>query len=137
MAADSNRRITVQRKVMLEELQRVTSHPTAAELYEMTRRRLPRISLGTVYRNLEILTADGHVRKLEIIGREARFDGNIEPHDHVRCVQCGAVEDIHGLPVEPVSDEVARKTTYKILGQRLEFSGICPECETIENERKN
>ena len=69
-------RNTRQREVILEELRKLRSHPTAPVLYEIVRRRLPRISLGTVYRNLELLAKSGVVRKLELSDSEARFDGN-------------------------------------------------------------
>ena len=137
MTVDMNRRNTVQRQVVLEELKKVASHPTAGELYDISRRRLPRISLGTVYRNLEILITMGLVRKLETAGREARFDGNIDPHDHVRCVLCGAFEDIHGLPADLMGEEVARKTSYKMLGRQLELRGVCPDCSEKGGEQEN
>jgi len=122
-------RNTRQRQVVLEELKKLTSHPTAAELYEITRARLPKISLGTVYRNLELLAQNGLIGKLEIGGSEARFDGNPERHYHVRCVRCGRVDDVHDLPGSFVKREVKHLSGYEILGFRLEFIGICPECK--------
>ena len=76
----SNLRMTQQRQVILEELRNVNTHPSADEIYEMVRKRLPRISLGTVYRNLEILCASGEIQKLEAGGSIKRFDGN--PRNH-------------------------------------------------------
>ena len=72
--------------MILEELQKLRTHPTAAKLYAIVRRRMPKISLGTVYRNLELLNQMGMVRKLDFSGGEARYDGNVEDHDHLRCV---------------------------------------------------
>lgn len=123
------RRNTRQRQVVLEELKKLTSHPTAAELYEIARRRLPKISLGTVYRNLELLTQMGVVRKLQISGGEARFDGDVEHHYHVRCVRCGRVDDVHGVPGELVRANFESLNGYNIIGHRLEFLGICPACK--------
>ncbi len=128
MNASVRRRNTRQRQVVLEELKKTTSHPTAAELYELTRRRLPRISLGTVYRNLELLTQTGHVRKLVAGGSETRFDADVTDHYHVRCQRCGRVDDAHDLRVEPLTRGVADVSGYEILGYHLEFFGICPEC---------
>jgi Fur family ferric uptake transcriptional regulator len=65
---DGNMRLTSQRQVILEELKKVTSHPTANEVYDMVRKRLPRIGLGTVYRNLDLLADKGIIRKLEFGG---------------------------------------------------------------------
>jgi len=122
------RRNTPQRKVLLEELRKVSSHPTAAELYELVRRRMPKISLGTVYRNLELLTESGTIQKLATGRAEARFDGDPGRHYHVRCVRCGRVDDVHDLPEDLLDSEPKELAGYEILGHRLEFLGICPEC---------
>jgi Fur family ferric uptake transcriptional regulator len=129
MWQEISRRNTRQRQVVLEELRKLTSHPTAAELHEITRRRLPKISLGTVYRNLELLAQMGRIRKLESSGSETRFDGHVVEHYHVRCVHCGRVDDVHGLPAEPVKHEAAKLEGYELHGYRLEFTGVCPECK--------
>ena len=126
--ANKSRRNTRQRQVVLEELQRLTSHPTASELYGIARQRLPKISLGTVYRNLDILADEGLICRLQTGGAEARFDGNVARHYHVRCVRCGRVDDAHGLPEDPLKSEVKTLRGYEILGFRLEFVGVCPEC---------
>jgi Fur family ferric uptake transcriptional regulator len=114
----------------VEELMKSTSHPTATELYEATRRRLPRISLGTVYRNLNVLGRMGLVRKVEGSGGEARFDGNLSPHHHVRCIHCGDVADVEDSLAGPQRGELEDVHGYEVLGCRLEFIGICPECRT-------
>ena len=120
-------RNTRQRQVILEELQRAASHPTAVSLFELVRRRLPKTSLGTVYRNLELLVRMGAVQKLEFEG-EARFDGNVERHDHLRCVGCGRVDDLFGPPLDLSGGESDDLCGYKVLGHRLEFFGLCPTC---------
>ena len=94
MATGKLRRNTPQRRVILQEICQMTSHPTAAELYAAVRQRLPRISLGTIYRNLEVLHEDGMIRKMEFAGIESRFDGTLKQHDHVRCTECDRVDDI-------------------------------------------
>ena len=62
MLQEINRRITKQRQVILEELRKLNTHPSADEIYKVVRRRLPRISLGTVYRNLEVLVQMGEIQ---------------------------------------------------------------------------
>jgi Fur family ferric uptake transcriptional regulator len=128
MAAKKFRRNTQQRQVILEELQSLQTHPTATELYEKVRQRLPKISLGTVYRNLELLSQGGLVHKLEFAGTEARFDGQTMDHFHVRCTQCGRLDDVHELQADLIQKEPNELGGYEILGHRLEFIGICPEC---------
>lgn len=87
-------RMTRQRAVILEELRKTKSHPTADELYSIVRERLPRISLGTVYRNLDFLADSGEIRRLEAAGSTKRFDGDISWHQHVRCLRCGRIGDV-------------------------------------------
>lgn len=121
--------MTQQRRVILEELRKLKSHPTADEVYEMARRRLPRISLGTVYRNLEILSERSMIQKLEWGGTPKRFDGNVGNHYHVRCVCCGCIEDVPLEPLAALENAVRGMSDYEIIGSRLEFIGICPRCQ--------
>jgi len=121
--------MTRQRRVILEELRKLESHPTADELYEMARRRLPRISLGTVYRNLEILSECGMIQKLELGGTQKRFDGNVGNHYHIRCIQCGCIEDVSMQPFTAIENAIRGVSDYEIIGTRLEFIGVCPQCK--------
>ncbi len=130
MANEKFVRNTRQRRVILEEVRKLTSHPTAVGLYEIVRRRLPKISLGTVYRNLELLARTGAIQKLEFSGPESRFDGNCDQHGHVRCVDCGRVDDFEGVPLELPGFNEDDCQGYEILGHRLELLGICPRCRT-------
>jgi Fur family ferric uptake transcriptional regulator len=115
---------------VLEELRKFGSHPTAVELFEIVRTRLPNISLGTVYRNLDLLVQSGEARKLEFSGAKARFDGRPGLHYHIRCVRCQRVDDVHDLPPGFAVGQVRQLSGYEVLGCRLEFFGICPECKT-------
>ena len=129
MTSGKQRRNTPQRKTILAELCALKTHPTAGELYEIVRRKLPRVSLGTVYRNLEVLHEDGLITKLEFSGTEARFDGNVAPHHHLRCTVCGRVNDLppqQGLPTVP---QPRFTDGFKVTGHRLEYFGVCPECQ--------
>ncbi|MBU0479735.1 MAG: transcriptional repressor [Proteobacteria bacterium] len=121
-------RQTSQRKVILEELCKVTSHPTAAEVYTMVRKRLPRVSLGTVYRNLELLNECGTIQKLDFGEPHKRFDGNSEPHYHINCVECGRVDDVHMPMDKQLEDKAIGSTGYRITGHHVSFSGVCPKC---------
>ena len=130
MRQTRTRRQTTQRRVILEELRRLTSHPSAASLHALVRERLPKISLGTVYRNLELLAHGGLIQKLDLGSTEARYDGNPAPHYHARCVQCGRVVDVSGVHVQAVEPVGASLGGFEILGHRLEFVGLCPECRS-------
>ncbi|MDQ7784297.1 MAG: transcriptional repressor [Desulfomonilaceae bacterium] len=127
-------RNTQQRRVILEELERVATHPTAGEIYQLVRKRLPRISLGTVYRNLEILSHAGKIRTIEFAGMEKRFDGITDDHYHVRCVKCGKIDDVPIRTIPQINEAVNGKTDYEILGHRLEFVGVCAGCTKRNRE---
>jgi Fe2+ or Zn2+ uptake regulation protein len=129
-------RMTRQRQVILEELRKVRTHPTADEVYAMTRKRLPRISLGTVYRNLEILSAGGLIQKMKLGIKPKRFDGNAANHYHVRCLGCGRVEDVQIKPIESIEKDLSEMSDYRIIGHRLEFIGVCPQCKKDEGGSK-
>ncbi len=129
METVSHLRMTTQRRVILEELLKLKSHPTAGELCQLVRKRLPRISLGTVYRNLEILSREGIIQKLDVGGQEMRFDGDISRHYHLRCLGCGRVADAELPVIDGMEEAMATRTGYTILGHHLEFFGICPACQ--------
>ena len=128
MQKQTNLRMTRQRKVILEELRKVNTHPSADEVYEMVRKRLPRISLGTVYRNLEILSESGVIQKLEPGCSLKRFDGNPSEHCHIRCIHCARIADAQMEPDLKVDLKRVNSTDFEIIGHRLEFIGVCPEC---------
>jgi len=125
-------RMTKQRRVILDALRKDNIHPTADMIYEMVRRQMPRISLGTVYRNLEILTALGEIQTLELSGSQKRYDGIPQKHYHIRCLHCGRVDDAPIAPLNRLEDDLYESTVYTIMGHRLEFIGLCPECSKDE-----
>jgi Fur family ferric uptake transcriptional regulator len=122
-------RNTEQRTVILEELRKCRHHPGADELYLQVRRRLPRVSLGTVYRNLELLAAQGIIQRLDLGSGQKRFDPVTEPHGHFRCTGCGAVED---LPFPVRLPQPSRRKAWVrqrvITGGQAEYTGLCPSC---------
>jgi len=129
------RRLTKQRRTILDELRKLTTHPSADELHRKVRRRLPGISLGTVYRNLEVLSGQGEVEKIELAGAQRRYDARTAPHYHLRCVACGAVEDAPLEPIKSLDDRLRGRTDYEVLGHRVEFIGLCPRCRTRRRTR--
>lgn len=129
-------RMTHQREIILEELRSSGRHLSADELYERVREIIPRISLATVYRNLEMLSNLGMVAKLEISGRQKRFDYDVSNHDHIFCVVCHRVDNIdlkrEQLPTVPHGAAGG----YSITGYRVELAGICPKCQK-KHQREN
>jgi len=96
----------------------------------MVRRRLPRVSLGTIYRNLRLLVAEGLVNELP--GPHARFDGNVSDHHHFTCLGCGRITDVAGAATEPHSRalclRVAAQAGLKVTHHRIDFYGRCSAC---------
>ncbi len=127
-------RMTNQREIILRELRQSGRHLTADELYDLVKKIMPRISLATVYRNLEILSEAGIIGKLEISGRQKRFDYDPEEHDHIYCVVCHRVDnfelDRHGINI----DTLPQVPGYTVTGCRLELLGICPECRKQQGQ---
>ena len=120
--------MTRQRKTILEVLKNECKHPGADEIYEKVRKNLQNISLGTVYRNLEILCETGQIQKLELGGTVKRYDWNPAKHYHIRCTLCGSVDDAPIAPLKQLENELYGSTVYTIIGHRLEFVGLCPKC---------
>jgi Fur family ferric uptake transcriptional regulator len=121
--------MTPQRKIILEEIANTNTHPSADEIYELVRRRLPRISLGTVYRNLEVLCECGLIRKMDLGDGHWRFDGNAESHYHVRCTSCGRITDLYMEELCDFENIIRQQTGYEGVGHRLDFYGLCPVCK--------
>jgi Fur family transcriptional regulator, peroxide stress response regulator len=123
-------RLTNPRRVVLEVVRGTESHPTAAGVHRAVRRRLPRVSLGTVYRNLRLLVAEGLVKELP--GPHARFDGNLAEHHHFTCLSCGRIADVAGPVTEPHSRalraRVAAEGGFSVTHHRIEFYGRCSAC---------
>ena len=123
-------RMTEQRRAVLEALASVNTHPTAAEVYELVRAKLPDVSQGTVYRNLHKLIELGYAIELDYGSGAAHFDACVEPHHPVRCTECNQVADLEGCE-QPAPDlESARRAAgdWIIVDCRIEYLGLCPTC---------
>jgi len=132
--------MTRQRMIILEELSKVRSHPTAYEIYEMVRTRLPRISLGTVYRNLDHLSSSGQIRRLDLGHVQRRFDAVMDDHMHIRCLSCGRVDDVPLNPsmnITTIKGIVGSRSGYEVLGCGMDFLGICPTCKRLNEHKMN
>ncbi len=116
-----------QRDCIKEFLMGRTDHPTADMVYAHVREIFPNISLGTVYRNLSLLSEIGEIQKLTCNGPD-RFDANTMPHYHFTCTSCGCVEDLH-FDQEPSFPELSPKDFNGMIEQvTLNFHGICEKC---------
>ena len=132
--------MTSQRRAVLEELRRFRSHPTAEEVHQVVRRRLPRIGLATVYRNLEVLRRSGHIIRFPSGRGGFRYDGRPGPHLHVRCESCGSIEDVPLRELPDLRGLLRGKSGFVVEDYDLMFRGTCPDCRprnpSIGTERK-
>jgi Fur family ferric uptake transcriptional regulator len=129
-------RMTNQREIILRELRKSKRHLSADELYDIVKKVMPRISLATVYRNLEILSEAGLIGKLEISGRQKRFDFDVSDHDHIYCVVCHKVDNLDIERKNVDSEQLGAAAGYTITGYRVEIIGICPECQKKEKKKE-
>jgi Fe2+ or Zn2+ uptake regulation protein len=121
------KRLTRARQVILDTLRASDAHPSAAAVYRQVRRRLPRVSLATVYRNLRMLAGEGLLtERADLAG--LRFDGNTAPHDHFTCLACGRIYDVPAGNARGVPARVASRTGFEVLVQRVELYGRCGAC---------
>ena len=121
-------RMTRQRQVIIEELRKMHTHPTADELFRRVQQRIPNISLATVYRNLKLLVQAEVITEIQSTGSYRRYDGNVGNHYHLLCIHCGRVDDANVPPDRNLQKAVNRTTGYEILAHRVEFMGLCPAC---------
>ncbi|MHB8073773.1 Fur family transcriptional regulator [Desulfosporosinus fructosivorans] len=131
---DKGVRFTPQRQAILEFLLETVSHPTADEIYHHVKAKFPGVSLGTIYNTLNMLKEHGHLLELSYGDMSSRFDGNPKNHYHIVCSKCGTVADFH-RPLIDIDQEVMDSSGFLIMGHRMEFYGICPECRA--NEKLN
>ncbi|MCK8817925.1 transcriptional repressor [Natroniella sulfidigena] len=123
------RRMTKQRKKILEVLRSTTSHPTADWIYEQVKKEIPNISLGTIYRNLNVLREMGELMELNYGSSYSRFDGNPENHYHFSCLDCGKVMDVDIDVKKEMNQKVANVIEGEVEYHRSEFFGYCSDCK--------
>ena len=128
MTDEQKYRMTKQRAIILDYLRKTGDHPTADQIYDEVKGRMPRISLGTVYRNLEFLCSQGLVCTVDTGCSQRRYECVGELHYHVRCIDCGCVEDLYFELETSIEDLISKDCDFEITGHRLEFIGYCPKC---------
>lgn len=127
--ASRTSRQTRQRTIVFELVASTPIHPTADWVYTHARRRLPRISMGTIYRNLQVLEREGRIRAIESSSRSTRYDADLSEHDHFLCGHCGGIFDIERRDdAEPGAARGLRGKGFNVTGHRLELHGSCPGC---------
>ena len=114
---------------MLDWLRESDTHPTAAEIHAGLLPEMPSLSLGTVYRNLEVLVADGDLDEVQSGIGAARYDGNLEPHHHFNCEGCGRILDIDLPTPRGLAKRLSERHGLVSNRVRMSFFGLCLDCE--------
>lgn len=127
---------TIQRSLVLDAVNRLKSHATADEVYAEVAATHPNISKATVYRNLNLLSEMGMIRKLEIPGGADRFDHICKEHCHVKCEKCGRVFDIEIPYIDGLDNRVENRNRFELTGYDILFRGICPGCRASSDGEK-
>lgn len=129
-------RNTKQRKVILQTVKKLGCHPTAEQIYYAVRKKLPRTSLSTVYRNLGVLVDQGEIVTVKGTGREIHYDHNIMEHNHIQCSICGMVSDVNIDTLDINTLKYDNVSDFIVKGINLSLIGICPECaEQLKKEK--
>ena len=129
-----NFRYSKQRDAVMKVLDKINYHPTVDEIYDIVRKKYPKVSLATIYRNVEQLTQMNKIWKIELPNEPARYDGNMEKHHHVRCSKCNAINDVWiEKEVTDLIDIGSIKNRFSITSFKIEFEGICENCQESAN----
>ena len=122
--------ITPQRRTIFEVLERATHHPSAEQIHEEVRQRLPEVSLATIYKTLKELVEQREILELTFDRGISRFDPKTHDHSHLRCDRCGHLEDVEeavqcALPAQHV-------TQFRVERTEVVFHGMCATCQQAE-----
>jgi Fur family peroxide stress response transcriptional regulator len=127
---DRDFRITPQRLAILKILAASEGHPSVDDIYQEVKVEFPTTSLATVYKTISLLKELNEVLELSFPDGSNRYDGNNPlPHPHAICVKCKKIMDPELMNIDALTEEMSRKTGYRIFYHELEFFGLCPECQ--------
>ncbi len=129
-------RQTHQRKRILEIVQATDVHPTADWIYAKLKKEIPHVSLGTVYRNLNILIELGLIREMPFRNGFDRFEGNVAPHYHFVCERCGVVEDLKMPIYSRINQKAEKMSSFRISHHIIDFFGLCEKCQNKPKSNK-
>jgi Fur family transcriptional regulator, peroxide stress response regulator len=125
-----NFRITPQRLAVLKILAASQDHPSVERIYEHVKKTFPTTSLATIYKTITLLKEVNEILEIRF-SEGSRYDGNKPyPHPHVICLNCKKIIDPDLMGLGKLTEEAAQRTGFQIMDHRLDFFGICPECQT-------
>lgn len=124
-----NKRSTIQRSLVLQAVKELHFHVTADEVYDAIVKKHPYISRATVYRNLNLLSDMGEIRKMPMPSGPDRYDRLCHDHYHARCVKCGQVFDVDMDFIVDLEKSIKNNQGFNFTGHDIIFKGICSKCE--------
>ncbi|MCM1164959.1 MAG: transcriptional repressor [Lachnospiraceae bacterium] len=122
------RKFSKQRELILNQVKNNPVHPTADEVYTALKKDNPALSMGTVYRNLKLLSETGALKRIHIDGSPERFDARTDSHSHLICGKCGMVFDVEGVLPEGIENRVFELHGHVVTETALNFKGVCRKC---------
>lgn len=123
-----------QRNLILETVVKNPIHPTADQVYSQLHEENPTLSLGTVYRNLNLLSDIGQLRRICVPNGSDRYDGRLDRHFHIICDKCQKVYDVENRLKLDIERHVQKETGYRVNEIDVVMNGICPDCQKKEKE---
>ena len=135
MASKSQITITKNRLLILEAVRNLANHPSADDIHAYVKKEIPDLSLGTVYRNLDILARHGFIKRIEFGNSKARYDHLTNDHHHVRCIGCGRIDDIPANINFEIDELIGHNSDIEIIDYDLELLGYCKECRNKKEEQ--
>jgi len=125
-------KLTPQREAVLRVIMEREDHPTASDIFEAARKRLPTISYATVYNSLRYLREAGLVHEISFGDSASRYDRETDRHDHAICTDCGSLVDFELPEAAKLMQAAARKSHFKPESVHLTLRGLCPDCRDGE-----
>ena len=125
------RRFSKQRQIIYDMIVNNPVHPTADYIYNSLKEEYPELSLGTVYRNLNVLTEMGLILKITSEANSEHYDGNTSNHYHLMCESCHHIYDVMIPYLENIEEEAQKDCAHKINSHSLVFSGVCKNCSEM------
>jgi len=129
-------RLTNQKKIILDYLKNVYCHPSVKKIYAQVKKKLPQISLGTVYRTLDGFKKNGLILELET-PEQKRYDGDLSLHAHFICQKCNQLFDVFNISQEYNILKNKKIKIGKINNYKIYFYGQCKKCQNQKSKRSN
>jgi Fur family peroxide stress response transcriptional regulator len=130
--AELGLKVTPQRTAIYEQLYRSKEHPTADAVYRRVRKKLPNISFDTVNRTLVTFSKQGIIRVVEGYGEAKRFDPDLEPHHHFRCIRCNGIVDFQEQTFDELDVPKNIREQFKVLHKKVVLEGVCESCQKVK-----